>query len=146
MAHRIHLRGPWDYEWLEGPHPLASSIGAAVKPELLLPDHRLRMPADWFEAFGAVTGTVRFRRRFHAPTGLGPNDRVCLVCDGLSGTGTITVNSKPVGPAQQHEPIEITARLQRFNELLIELTVTAPDAQGRGGLWGPVALEIHAVE
>lgn len=146
MTHRIHLRGPWDYEWLEGPRPLVSSLSPVVKPEVLLADHRLRMPADWFEAFGAVTGKVRFRRRFHAPTGLGPEDRVCLVCDGLSGTGTITVNSERIGPAKQNEPIEITARLQRFNELLIELEVTAPDAQGRGGLWGPVALEIHAVE
>lgn len=146
MTHRIHLRGPWDYEWLDGPHSPASSISSVVKPDLLLPDQRIRMPADWFAAFGAVIGRVRFRRRFHAPTGLGPEDRVCLICDGLTGTGTVTMNSEQLGPAQQNEPIEITARLQRFNELLIDLAVTAPDAQGRSGLWGPVALEIHAVE
>ncbi|MGH7129010.1 MAG: NRDE family protein, partial [Planctomycetaceae bacterium] len=80
--HRIHLRGPWDYEWL------STSADSRIA---VAPAGRMKMPASWRDRFGEAAGTVRFRRRFHRPTNLEPRERVFLVFDGIGGRGSVSL-------------------------------------------------------
>jgi uncharacterized protein with NRDE domain len=133
--HRMHLKGPWSYEWLDG--------SAMDRP----PTGRVTMPADWESLFGAAAGRAVFRRRFHSPTNLEPDDCVWLAFDGVGGNGTVTVNGEVIGRLQasdRPQRLDMTARLQPFNETTVELEFD-PTSGNAGGLYAPVAIEIESM-
>jgi len=165
-VHRIHLKGPWEYDWL-GPAPSAI-VSPRTPADYARPDEappaeapadafaahgRVHMPCDWETLFGPRPGRARFTRRFHRPTNLEAGDSVRLVFDGLGGTSEVTLNDAAITPVARPAvdstaappalTFEITPLLQPANRLIVEVEF-APgrDAAARGGLWGPVALEI----
>lgn len=134
-VHRINLKGPWEYEWVEG--VLAADVTNTG---------RVKMPADWQAFFGPVAGTVRFRRRFHRPTNLDADERVWIAFGGVGGTGTVDMNGTRLGAIESSlEPqrFDVTSLLQPNCELFVELRFI-PDEQPSqpGGLYAPVAIEI----
>jgi len=139
--HSIRLRGPWRYEVIER---LAGdeSLAAAGKQ---------KMPADWSAVLGDdFRGTVRYRRKFHQPTGLEEGQQVWLAIDGVTSSGEVTLNHTPLAAcglaAQRPEPwrYEIQHLLSPTSELIIDVTHPV-DADGAGGLTGEVRLEIQTV-
>lgn len=138
-AHRIHLKGPWEYRWIAGTEPAS-------------PEHsgRVKMPCDWQSIFDQRAGTVRFARRFHKPTGLEPGDTVWLLFDGIGGEISLWLNGEPLAmntpPVSAiHSPAlatEITNRLGPSNEIALEVTFDPLLSKERGGLWGPVSVVI----
>jgi beta-galactosidase/beta-glucuronidase len=133
--HRIHLNGPWEYEWLDGTASEAAATG------------RVTMPADWGSLFRTARGRAVFRRCFHCPTNLEPDDRVWLVFDGVGGEGTVAVNGEVVGRLHSSggpQRLDIAARLQPFNEATVELEFDAAGDANPGGLFAPVAIEIES--
>jgi beta-galactosidase/beta-glucuronidase len=136
--HRIHLKGPWQCEWLSPTDVPAASI------------QRVKMPIDWRSVFGEQAGRVVLRRKFHKPTNLDADETVFVVFDGISGRGDVRLDDQILGPVEETVTtlsFEITALLQPTNELLVELDFDPhrnPDTDG--GLWGPVAIEIRSTE
>lgn len=141
LPHRMHLKGPWQYEWL-GPSD-------ALPPDVE-PAGRLKMPAEWRTSFGSAAGTARFRRRFNRPTNLDADERVFVVLDGVGGTGEARLDDRRLGTvdgAQGSAAFDVTDLLKPANELVVELEFDpAVDESVRGGLWGPVAIEIRRAE
>lgn len=128
-VHRINLKGPWEYEAAGGS-----------------PRGRVTMPADWQSLFDAAVTRASFRRTFHKPSNLDPNERVFLVLDAVGGTGTIALNGKPAGEltdSDRPQRFDVTDALQPFSELVVDLSV-APGYDGPAGLHGVVALEIES--
>ncbi|MBT4867684.1 MAG: hypothetical protein HON53_21495 [Planctomycetaceae bacterium] len=141
QPHRIHLNGPWTYEWIGR----KDDRGSERQAEPL----RIKLPAVWNDLFGPVTGNVRFRRSFGKPTNLESNERVFLCFDGIGGTGTVRLNGGELGTLdgkQTSARYDVTRLLKSRNTLLVELCF-APDASPAepGGLWRPVAIEIQQV-
>ena len=135
-VHRIHLRGPWEYELLSSPSGESSA-----------PSGRVTMPTDWRTLFGTANGRAVFRRRFHSPTNLEADDRVWIVFDGVEGRGTVTLNGSLLGDLKSSntgQRYPMTAALHAFNELVVELTYDAAIDGQRGGLFAPVAIEIES--
>lgn len=131
-VHRMHLKGPWEYELRAG-GPRESGV--------------VTMPADWREVFTVDSGTALFRRRFHKPTNLDDDERVWIVFDALGGRGRVSVNGALVGNvATSTEPqrCDVTDRLLPFSELAVELEYDATADGVPGGLYAPVAIEIEA--
>jgi beta-galactosidase/beta-glucuronidase len=148
--HRMNLKGPWDYEWLDGPHALGESSTAdkaEAENDFLLAHSRVRMPSSIEDAWGAVTGQIRFRRRFQKPTNLESHERVHIAFDGLGGSAAVLLNDEPLVELQEvdsPETFDVTDRLGQSNVLSVELTWQPGESSKKsGGLWGPVALEIH---
>ncbi|MCY2986289.1 MAG: hypothetical protein NTY19_00210 [Planctomycetota bacterium] len=156
--HIIHLRGPWECRPLTRTIPLPDG-SLRETTEALPPPGRLRIPADWGRILGAdFRGRVQLTRRFGQPTGLAPGDRVDLVLELVEACGVAMLNGTPLGPilsGQECTRFDITARLQRRNELavVVELPPDAPQRPlpsglGReglpGGLLDEVRLEILA--
>ena len=148
--HRMNLKGPWDYEWLDGPHAASDSnvdLPPAANNDFLLAHSRVRMPSSIEDAWGAVSGRVRFQRRFQKPTNLEPHERVHIAFDGFGGTATVTLNGEPLAElndVDSTQTFDTTDRLGQSNILAVELTWNPPgNGAGRGGLWGAVAIEIH---
>lgn len=135
--HRIYLRGPWDCE------PLAYSADASA---VALPSaKRTQLPASWTEVFGEFRGLARFRRKFHRPTNLAPDERVILVFEGVGGMGRVAVNGHDVGMLISRETpqrFDITPHLVGNDELVVELEFVSQDQSARGGMYGPVVLEM----
>lgn len=134
-THRIHLRGPWNAQWLSGSAPDA---GAAKDTQ------RVKIPADWSTLFGPCGGRVRFTRRFQCPTNLEPHERVYIALDGVSQSGTVTINGTPVGSFQDARPgtrFDVTPLLEPTNQLQIDVECTPQPGQ-QGGIYRHVALEI----
>jgi hypothetical protein len=134
-THRMHLKGPWKFEWLT-----EHSESSVPKTG------RVKMPVDWVTAFGMTTGSVRFRRRFHKPTNLDPDETVWIVLDGVGGAGPVSVNGTILGvvhSAEEPQKFDMTPLLQQASELIIELEFH-PSAENSnlGGLFAPVAIEI----
>ncbi|MBW3539320.1 MAG: hypothetical protein KY476_03550 [Planctomycetes bacterium] len=133
-AHRIQLRGPWDYEWIGGERDPAQPTSGRVK-----------LPASWHELFGPVTGTVRFTRWFHCPTNLSADERVFVVLEGVGGRAVAAINDQPLGElanAAAAGEFDVTDRLAPRNRLCIVLTL-ASDAPADTDPWASVALEIR---
>jgi beta-galactosidase/beta-glucuronidase len=133
--HRIHLKGPWDYEWVGDPLSDAAESG------------RVTMPADWASLFGPAGGRARFRRRFHSPTNLEPEDRVWLVFDGVGGHGTVVLNDEIIGrlrSSDEPQRLDVATRLRPFNAVLVELEFDPAVAANAGGLYAPIAIEIES--
>ena len=138
--HRIHLKGPWEFQ------PLSQRSAAVGVP--LLVGGTIKFPAAWRDFLGDFAGCVRFTRHFNLPTNLEPRDRVDLVLDGLGGTAEIRLNQVPVGMVQRPDQtgrFDITPLLRPHNILEISLEWNGT-ATGSGGLWAPVALEIFEGE
>ena len=148
--HRMNLKGPWDYEWLDGPHPIGDSVSdseAASGNEFLLAHSRVRMPSSIQDAWGEMTGRVRFQRRFQKPTNLEEHERVHIAFDGLGGQAAVSLNDEPlIELTDLTEPrtIDVTDRIGQSNVISVELTWNAAECSSeKGGLWKPVAIEIH---
>jgi hypothetical protein len=151
QRHRIHLKGPWECEWLEpidrsNDHlrsPDRHRPGTAATPVSL----RVKMPVDWRKVFGCVAGRIRFRRRFGRPTNLGPDERLFVVFDGIGGMGNVWLGRRKLGQVDSHQTtarFELTGLLETRNELVVELRFDPEQSPGQpGGLWGPVAIEIQ---
>ena len=147
--HRMHLKGPWDYEWVEGPTGSASSDEDEdmTMDSPLLTNFRVRMPSSVQEAFGNMSGRVIFRRRFQKPTNLEEHERVHIAFDGLGGQATVSLNDEPlIELTDLSEPctIDVTERIGQSNVISVELTWNAAECSSeKSGLWKPVAIEIH---
>lgn len=137
-VHRIRLLGPWEFVW-EGP------IGGKASH---VTEGTTAMPCDWNSLFGPVVGTATFRRRFHRPSNLEPHEQVWLICTGVRGSGSISLNDELLSVFSSHgESVEceVTSRLQAFNIASIQLSVgSIEEPQRPGGLFEPVVLEIRS--
>lgn len=129
--HRIHLRGPWNYEWLDD---------SRHDPKI----GRVSLPKEWRELFGDVGGHVRFQRTFHCPTNLSETSRVDLVFEGIGGEAVVTLNGHMLGETDSENPLRltITDHLRPTNDLQVELQFQPEKTPRPGGLWGLVVLEI----
>ncbi|HUG94317.1 MAG TPA: hypothetical protein VML55_26035 [Planctomycetaceae bacterium] len=138
-VHRIHLKGPWEIEWL-GPEQPADERAAGPR--------RVHMPAPWEALFGDAAGTARFRRRFNRPTNLDPQERVFIVFDGIGGQANVSLNARCVGTVAEAAPaaeFDVTAVLESRNVLIVDVAFNpAERPQQPGGLWAAVALEIRS--
>jgi beta-galactosidase/beta-glucuronidase len=136
--HRIRLLGPWDFVWHETP-------GSVAPP---LTQGSVKMPCRWDEVFGTVSGTATFTRKFHCPTNLDPQERVCIVLSGLPGRGTVAINGELLGEFDQthsRTELDVTKRLNKFNQLAIEVSFSpSANLELAEGLLAEVALEIHS--
>jgi len=146
--HRMHLKGPWDYEWVEGPTGQASSDEDEdmTMDSPLLTNFRVRMPSSVQEAFGNMSGRVIFRRRFQKPTNLDSNERVHIAFDGIGGRADVSVNGTTLGSLSNNSEtvsFDMTEVLEHSNELAVDLTIVWNDDVEPGGLFQPVAVEIH---
>jgi hypothetical protein len=137
-THRMHLKGPWQCEWLSPADVSVASI------------ERVKMPIDWRSVFGEQAGRARLRRKFHKPTNLDADERVFIVFDGIGGRGEVRLGDQVLGQVDETvstASFEITAALQPANELLVDLEFDpSRHLEMAGGLWGPVAIEIRTAE
>ena len=136
-VHRIRLLGPWEFVW----------EGSAGGETPLVTEGTTAMPCDWRSLFGSVAGTSTFRRRFHCPSNLDPNERVWLICTGVRGLGTVSLNDEQLSEFNsdgESVECEVTSHLQPFNVASIRLSVgVVGEPQSPGGLFEPVVLEIR---
>lgn len=137
--HRIHLKGPWDFVWLQG---VLAGSGEFTS------SGTVTMPREWSEIFGLSSGVAQFRRKFHRPTNLEPHERVMLVMTEVRGSGTIRLNQHQLGDfagTGDAVEFEITTLMNPFNEVVIEIQFDPCSQAGvAGGLYGAIALEIHS--
>jgi hypothetical protein len=130
-VHRIRLRGPWLLE-------------PTTAPET--PARAARLPIRWGELVESGARRVRFSRRFHCPTNLGPNDQVSLVVRELPQGALVHLNGaslgQQAGPASE-DSVFPTPRLEPSNLLTVEFDVDPRSAAGDGA-WGEVALLISS--
>ncbi len=137
--HRIRLQGPW--EWAV-PTP---------SPEQAWTWNRLRLPEEW-DRLPAITGPVWFRRRFNAPTGITPIDRIRVAITTVAPLSSVHLNGEPLPrlPGAGHEtspPVirfEMTQALTTRNllEVFFGEWISAPELDG--GMGHPVVMEIES--
>lgn len=152
VVHQIALRGPWRYEWLGEGVPDSVEGISCLKPEATGQTaqrslSRTQMPTDWATLFGDQRGRVRFVRRFHAPTGLEPTDRVVLCFNGVGGSAVFELNGQFLGGAcQSRDPVrfDITQQIEPGNLLEVIIDYDSVLHGPQGGLWGVVLVEIHS--
>jgi hypothetical protein len=121
--HRIRLRGPWEVD---------------ADPNTT----RVTMPARWGEIRSERgAGVVRLRRRFGLPRHIDDWERVWLVCEGMSGSASWSLNGGPLvmNAGEGRLEAEITSRLSERNELTVELASGDSDRF----VWNELALEIR---
>ena len=136
-AHRIQLRGPWEYRWLDTP----PTEGLPFPPA-----GRVKMPAGWQSLFGRRSGHARFTRRFNRPTNVGPHQRVLIVLERPAGTAALRVNDHHLGtttPAAESARFDVTAVLRRSNELVVDVEFDPATPADLDELWRTVAIEIE---
>lgn len=151
--HTIRLRGPWRYEPLF--RIIRTPAGELVEQTCgMPPPGRVEIPSDWGKILGAdFRGRVRFRRRFHCPTGLTRESVVKLVVQQVADFGFVELNGKRVGdipPCAVGTRFQITRYLSASNDLSVVVERAAESTPDRaigcpqpGGLIGDVFLEIH---
>ena len=137
--HRIRLQGPW--EWAV-PTPT---------PEQAWTWTRLRLPEEW-DRLPAITGPVWFRRRFNAPTGITPLDRIRVAITTAAPLSSVHLNGEPLPRLahSEHEPtppvarFELTQAMRARNllEVFFGEGVNAPELDG--GMGHPVVMEIES--
>ncbi|MEX0715666.1 MAG: hypothetical protein WD066_03730 [Planctomycetaceae bacterium] len=145
-VHRIRLRGPWKYEWFAARSDPPSLDSPATDPSAVLVGVAT-MPARWDALFGRRAGRVRFRRVFHRPTNLDPDERVYVVVERLIAGATLELDGHRLGriaPDEERGEFDITSLVRPNSELSIELAhdPRADDARA-GEVWGTVAVEIR---
>ena len=137
-VHRIRLLGPWEFAW-------ESSAGDEAPPVL---EGTTAMPCDWHSLFGPVVGLATFRRRFHRPSNLELHEQVWLICTGVRGSGSVSLNDEQLSEfSSDGEAVEceVTSRLQPFNVVSIRLSAgSIEEPQRPRGLFEPVVLEIRS--
>ncbi len=133
MNHVIRLRGPWQFEVIESRSEMPTATSG-----------KQTMPGDWSTTLGPdFRGTVAYRRVFHRPTGLEPEQGVWIVIEPLAGTADVTLNQTSLGTLESTGGrFAIESILADDNRL--EIVVTHHD-DGPGGLTGLVSLEIQTV-
>jgi len=137
--HRIRLQGPW--EWAV-PTPT---------PEQAWTWNRLRLPEEW-DRLPAITGPVWFRRRFNAPTGLTPLDRIRVAITTAMPLSSVHLNGEilPRVPDAGHvatPPVacyEMTQELANRNLLEIYFGEGIDSPKLDGGMGRPVVIEIES--
>src|SRR5207247_2791050 len=120
--HRMRLHGPWQFE------PLARTVvfpdghielradSVPAPAQMKIPTTYRRTPLD------GCRGRVRWRRNFHRPRSLEPNERLWLVFDGVDYFATLGLNGTPLG---QHEgyfdsfEFDVTSLVEERNELVV---------------------------
>ncbi len=131
--YRIRLKGPWEVRFVTG------DVADSTRFE------KIHVPIAWRDAFGDRSGAVCFKRRFHAPTGLGHHDQVNIrVPEGAGHLRDFRINNIPLLP--QHDAaltFAVTDHLEAFSEIQFTLDFD-PNAEPEtpGGLWEAVLLEI----
>jgi hypothetical protein len=140
----MRASGPWDFE------PLARMIrqpdgSVEMVTDALPPGGRMTLPCRWGEGgLPDFAGAVRFRRRFGLPRRLDAHERVWLTFSAVNGGAGITLNGTFLGRREASEDqfefeYEVTSLLRDRNELIVDIEA----ANGNGGLWGEVALEVR---
>ncbi len=129
--HRINLRGPWEFEWLEPATGDAPAHG------------RVKLPSDWRDDFGDRAGRVRFRRHFHEPTGIEPEDSVWLHFTGVGGEFTVSLDGRPLASEDGTPRFEITDALQPTSVVVVEIVCDPSGTDEPLGLYDFVAVEIE---
>jgi hypothetical protein len=143
-GYRIQLRGPWRFEPLARAQPDGTG-GIVWTAESLPAPGTARLPTSWQEVLGEFRGRVLFRRRFHRPGNLDPQERVLIVLEDIPGAGAVTVNGRRLGLidcATRAFQADVTDLLEGNDELQIDLELTDP-TQERAPLWKTAALEIR---
>lgn len=142
--HWIRLRGPWDVAWV-------NEAGDEQNAQ------RVKMPASWQSLFGERTGTAIFRRRFQRPTGLDPEERVCVTLRSVGADIRCVINQlavdalpAPLGdascwPGDNCLSFDVTEQLETSN--LLQLTLETKELSSTpAGLHEPVLLEIVTLD
>lgn len=134
-GHRIRLRGPWMYHWLDAEGRPAGA------------DAALRHPEDWPQRAGLLAGRMELTRNFHAPSNLDPHEAVFVVLTGVQGSGEVRLNGQPLGSfGRQESACEFACPLPLpfFNVLTIDVSFpAATDVSPQIGLYGVVELQIR---
>ena len=89
--------------------------------------HTIRLQEPWEKQI--AEGVLRWRRWFHAPTGLVPGDMVEIRFEQLAPTARVTLNGQPIAQSLSAEGWsgwEITAQLVRRNEVVVEVSADEP--------------------
>ena len=138
--HRIRLHGPWQARVLEQ----KPGTGKAGSPGEFVS----KIPSSWTEVLGPrFAGRVRYRRIFHCPANLLPDQVVELVVERVNREAEVILNGTSLGRAGWDLEFRqnIAQRLIPQNVLLIDVCcpVDLESTNEPGGLVGSVALEIH---
>lgn len=137
--HIIRLRGPWQYE---------VALQTAPAAPVASPVGKQQQPADWGDILGTdFRGTVRYRRIFHEPTGLEPDQGVWLVVTAVRSHAKVELDGEPLGEVHGDQLAEfpIATRLRPTCELVITVTHDDIGDPQPGGLVGEVHLAIQTV-
>lgn len=115
--------------------------------------HRIRLHSQW-KRDTSLSTVSRFFRSFHSPTGLVAGDQVLLTATlaaeptSLLNAISIQLNDAKLTPCIQDERlvVQLTAHLQRFNHLQLDLPPLDHPTDSSNPLWPleNLALEIHA--
>ena len=91
--------------------------------------HSIRLRDPW-QGEPLPYGGVRWTRVFHRPTGLEPDDSLCLVISGLPAEAQVTVNEYVfANECQSPAQLDVTAILADDNRIEILLPPTANGQQ-----------------
>jgi hypothetical protein len=148
-AHRIALKGPWEFVWMNIDHsqPLSGKV---------------TMPAAYRKLHGSAAGIVRYIRKFHLPAlvvNSGRSDRephlrdssfapeMAIEVEGVRGTGVARMNGEILGVIETHSTsykFPLGNDQPRFSTLEIELEVSSAQLEMPldHGLFGVVYLTI----
>ena len=159
----MRLHGPWQFEPLVRtvvhPDGHIEELSGPV-PE---PGH-MTIPANWRgTTLDGFRGRVRWRRNFHSPRSLEPDERLWIVFEGVDYFADVALNGTPLGRHEGYfEPFEyeVTSLVGPRNELVVDVDCPAEAVPGeqrliRGsrdaaessgaGIWQDVALEVRSL-
>ena len=136
--HRIRLRGPW--EWAV-PTPIPSQAWTW---------NRIRLPDEW-DRLPELAGPVWFRRRFNAPTGITPTDRIRVALTTVQPPSAVNLNGQTIAASIDAESklgsvirYELTSYLSGKNLLEIVFQKGITPSSPESGLGQPLILEIES--
>jgi GNAT superfamily N-acetyltransferase len=93
--------------------------------------HTIRLAGGW--AGTSTEGMTRYTRRFGRPRTLDPNETVWVTIRDTHGSGTVSVNGRPIGEivdASVPFAVEIRPLLQDRNELVLDLRTSDDHSPG----------------
>jgi hypothetical protein len=112
--------------------------------------HRIRLGKPW--QCEPVPEGMCWKRNFHRPTGLGPNERVWIAVDSIRSSGSVLLNGETLGRVPSGESrcrFEITGQLLLRNQIQIIQKgegISLPRELDRSSPFGEVSLEIYSEE